>query len=74
MNEDRVRHKFWMVLVDEVGLQPRKHYNRVDAESEAELLAKKYARDVFVLMADEFVRFVPPEPPTLVAKWDKTVI
>lgn len=54
---------FWMVYVDGASLPKVKHYDKKVAQDEAERLAKKEGRTVYVLFACEGYKL--QEPPVV---------
>ncbi len=52
-NEHKDTDAFWMVYVDGASLPKVKHYNKEVAKSEAERLARKELKTVYVLYACE---------------------
>lgn len=73
MNDDMERRRrFWQVKVIGEAAKPEMYYDRDEACSVAEVYAERTGRDVFVLEAYIFVRFVPPVSPKLEAKWLST--
>ena len=66
------RQRFWMCFVDESDYPRIKHYEEKDAMNEAERLAARFGKDVFLLEASKFVRFVPPIPSPVI-EWKETI-
>jgi len=61
-----------MVYVDEENLPRMKHFSGKEAMREAERLAKLTGKDVFLLEATDFARYIPPTPPPEL-EWHETV-
>ena len=73
MESEGNRARFWMCWVEDEGPPKLKHWSKTEAMHEAERLAQLTHRDVFLLEASNFVKYIPPIPrPTL--KWEETII
>ena len=68
--EKKTRKKFWMCYVEGANLPAVQHWNLTAVIAEAERLARKTNKDVFLLEANRWVRIPPPEPPPI---WNYTV-
>jgi len=67
------RKKFWMCFVDGKDVPKYQHWNKLEAKTEAERLAKTTGYDVFLLEATWWVRIKPPVPPAPLTVWKETI-
>ncbi len=64
--------KFWMCYVEGTGVPQQRHRSVVNAQIEAERLARKEGKVVYLLEAINTVYVKPPDPPVLPVVWDRT--
>ena len=57
------KRRFWMCYVDGQGVPTHQHFTLQEAQTEAERLARKTGKNVFVLQAFKFVTVSSPVPP-----------
>ena len=61
--------RFWMCYVEGKGIPTHQHFTHLEAQTEAERLALRTGKTIFLLEASSFVIVEPPSPPL---RWHTT--